>query len=140
MEHIINIHEAKTHLSRLLIRVANGEEIIIARAGKPVARLVPVTDRLERRKPGTAEGKVIIGEDFDSPLPDDPTEFVSRQLSLNGIRALPISMSHALHYHVLPMLHRDPFDRMIIAQAQVEKLPILSADPVIARYGVEVVW
>lgn len=71
MEHIINIHEAKTHLSRLLIRVANGEEIIIARAGKPVARLVPVIDRLERRKPGTAEGKVTIGEDFDSPLPEN---------------------------------------------------------------------
>ena len=65
-------------------------------------------------------------------LPGIPAEFVSRQLSLNGIRALPISMSHALHYHALPMLHRDPFDRMIVAQAQVEKLPILSADPVIA--------
>jgi len=73
-------------------------------------------------------------------LPDVPAEFVSRQLSLNGIRALPIMMSHALHYHTLPMLHRDPFDRMIIAQAQVEKLPILSADPMISHYDVEVVW
>jgi len=70
VEHIINIHEAKTHLSRLLVRVGNGEEIIIARAGKPVARLVPVIDRLEKRKPGSAEGKVFIGEDFDDPLPE----------------------------------------------------------------------
>lgn len=65
----INVHEAKTHLSRLLERVANGEEVVIARSGRPVARLVP----FERspRKPGRLKGKVRIGPDFDAPLPEE---------------------------------------------------------------------
>jgi prevent-host-death family protein len=67
----VNIHEAKTHLSRLLSRVESGEEITIARSGKPVARLVPVVHQTDKRIPGTAKGKIIIGEDFDAPLPDD---------------------------------------------------------------------
>ena len=67
----INIHEAKTHLSRLLDRVAAGEEIIIAKAGKPVARLVPVVTLGEPRKPGTYAGRIDIADDFGSPLPED---------------------------------------------------------------------
>jgi prevent-host-death family protein len=65
---IVNVHEAKTHLSRLLIRVAAGEEIVIARAGRAVARLVP----LERgkRRPGRLKGRLSIGRDFDAPLPE----------------------------------------------------------------------
>lgn len=54
MSRTVNIHEAKTHLSRLLERVSAGEEIIIARAGRPVARLVPAGERPERREPGSA--------------------------------------------------------------------------------------
>jgi prevent-host-death family protein len=67
----VNIHEAKTHLSRLLIRVSGGEEVIIARAGKPVARLVPIAEKPVRREPGSAAGQVVIMPDFDAPLPDD---------------------------------------------------------------------
>ena len=67
----INVHEAKTHLSRILDRVAGGEEIVIAKAGKPVARLVPVTAERMPRTPGTYRGKIRIGDDFDAPLPDD---------------------------------------------------------------------
>ncbi len=66
----VNIHEAKTHLSKLLARVAGGEEVIIAKAGRPVARLVPVGDRPTRRVPGTAKGRVTIAPDFDAPLPE----------------------------------------------------------------------
>ena len=67
----VNIHAAKTQLSRLVEDAAKGEEIIIAKAGKPVARLVPLADvRLKRRLGGLA-GKVQIPEDFDAPLPDD---------------------------------------------------------------------
>ena len=66
----VNIHEAKTHLSKLLARVREGEEIIIAKAGKPIARLVPVVDRPSRRLPGSAKGKVTIASDFDAPLPE----------------------------------------------------------------------
>jgi prevent-host-death family protein len=68
----VNIHEAKTHLSRLLERVRAGEEIIISKAGKPVARLVPVEPaKPEKRKPGLYKGKAWIADDFDDPLPDD---------------------------------------------------------------------
>jgi prevent-host-death family protein len=66
----VNVHEAKTHFSRLLARVSGGEEIVIARAGKPVARLVPLTGAMARRAPGSADGLVYISDDFDAPLPE----------------------------------------------------------------------
>ena len=65
---IYNIHEAKTHFSKLLERVLNGEEVIIAKAGKPVARILPVVADVSLRKPGNDAGKIIIAPDFDSPL------------------------------------------------------------------------
>jgi prevent-host-death family protein len=67
----VNIHEAKTHLSRLLERVSRGEEIVIARSGRPIARLVPYSPVVERRKPGGWEGKVWIADDFDADLPEE---------------------------------------------------------------------
>ncbi|MFO7772509.1 MAG: type II toxin-antitoxin system Phd/YefM family antitoxin [Dehalococcoidia bacterium] len=70
MSRQVNIHEAKTHLSRLLARLNDGEEIVIARAGKPIARLVPVVEQPTRRHPGSAKGKVTIAPDFDAPLPE----------------------------------------------------------------------
>jgi prevent-host-death family protein len=68
---IFNIHEAKTHFSKLLERVLNGEEVIIAKAGKPVARLLPfMPEDASPRIPGIDKGKVIIMPDFDDPLPE----------------------------------------------------------------------
>ncbi len=73
MSTVVNIHEAKTHLSRLLKRVEGGEEIVIARSGKPVARLTAVRARPANRVPGMDKGKVIIHPTFDDPLPEfDP--------------------------------------------------------------------
>jgi len=66
----VNIHEAKTTLSKLLERVMNGEEIIIAKSGKPIARLTPIDRPPCRRTPGSAAGQVVIGPDFDEPLPE----------------------------------------------------------------------
>lgn len=66
---VFNIHEAKTHLSRLLERVAEGEEIIIAKSGRPVAKLVRVA--AEPRKPGRLKGRIRIDADFDEPLPEE---------------------------------------------------------------------
>ena len=65
----VNIHQAKTHLSRLLQRVANGEEIIIARAGEPIARLVRIQPERKIRPLGMDRGSVEVAEDFDAPLP-----------------------------------------------------------------------
>ena len=67
----VNVHEAKTHFSKLLERVSLGEEIVIARAGRPVAKLVPIAPEIAERHPGNARGDVWIGEDFDAPLPGE---------------------------------------------------------------------
>jgi len=64
----VNIHEAKTHLSRLLARVARGEEVIIARAGQPVARLLPFDPKPAHRTLGADRGRVHVPDDFDAPL------------------------------------------------------------------------
>lgn len=64
-----NVHEAKTHFSRLLDRVAQGEEIVIAKSGRPVAKLVRVA--AEPRRPGRLKGRIRIGPDFDEPLPEE---------------------------------------------------------------------
>ncbi len=67
----VNIHDAKTHFSRLIERVLLGEEIVIAKAGRPVAKLVPITPEARDRRPGGAKGAFIVPPDFDAPLPDD---------------------------------------------------------------------
>jgi prevent-host-death family protein len=68
----VNIHEAKTHFSRLLQKVAAGEEVVIARAGVPIARLVAVEPKKAQTRPlGMDEGRIWIADDFDAPLPDD---------------------------------------------------------------------
>ena len=67
----MNIHEAKTHLSRLLERVARGEDVIIAKAGKPVARLVAIPSERPRFKLGSANGEFVVPDDFSDSLPKD---------------------------------------------------------------------
>jgi len=67
----VNIHQAKTQLSRLIERVCAGEEIIIARGGKPVARLAPLVRSAKPRTPGLLKGKIWVAKDFNAPLPDD---------------------------------------------------------------------
>ena len=67
----INIHEAKTHLSRLVESAAAGEEIIIAKNGKPVARLVALNTSRAPREPGALRGRIRIGDDYDAPLPPE---------------------------------------------------------------------
>ena len=67
----VNVYEAKTTLSKLIDEAAAGEEIVIARNGRPVARLVPLDAASKPRRPGGWEGKLWIADDFDDPLPDD---------------------------------------------------------------------
>ena len=72
--HKVNIHEAKTQFSKLVESAMNGEETIIARSGKPVAKLVPITSEKPKRRLGVLKGKIKIAEDFDAPLSDDILE------------------------------------------------------------------
>jgi prevent-host-death family protein len=67
----VNVHEAKTQLSRLLEAVEAGEEVVIARAGRPVARLVGMAPAAPRRRLGLLAGRFTVPDDFDAPLPDD---------------------------------------------------------------------
>jgi prevent-host-death family protein len=97
-----NVHEAKTHLPALLERPAHGEDVVIAKAGVPVARLVPLTRPDDARPLGTEQHR------------------------------------HALRMVSLPAHHRDPFDRLLVAQAQLENLPILTGDRAFRLYDVEV--
>jgi len=71
MSTLVNIHEAKTHFSKLLMRVQSGEEITIAKAGKPIAKLVSIQPERKQRRPGSAKGKIWISPDFNDPLPED---------------------------------------------------------------------
>ncbi len=73
-------------------------------------------------------------------LPDEPQRFILEQMKINGMKSLPIEMRHALHVSTLPTYHQDPFDRILIAQAQMEDLPVLSADPEIGKYEVTIIW
>jgi prevent-host-death family protein len=67
----VNIHQAKTHFSKLLERVALGEEVIIAKAGKPVAKLVAISESRPRFKLGSAKGEFVVPDDFNDPLPKE---------------------------------------------------------------------
>ena len=70
----VNIHAAKTQLSRLLEQVEEGEEIVIARAGKPIARIVPLVPTRPKRRLGILEGHYTVADNIDDPLPDDLLE------------------------------------------------------------------
>ena len=78
MAHIVNMHEAKTHLSRLVERALTGEDIVIARAGAPAVRLVPCGPPAPR-VPGQAQHLFTIREDFDDPLPADLQKHLESQ-------------------------------------------------------------
>ena len=76
---LINMHDAKTHFSRLIERVQRGEEVVIAKAGKPVVRLLPyTTGPAKPRKGGQWKGLVRVGENFDAPLPDELNRLAGR--------------------------------------------------------------
>jgi prevent-host-death family protein len=108
-----NIHDAKTNLSCIIERGEHGEEIIISRAGTPVAKVIPLAPRAMRTRRGSLAGRLV-----------------------SGFRELPITFHHAIAAGRLPLIHRDPFDRMLVAQAQCEGLTLASRDPHIQRYDV----
>lgn len=70
----------------------------------------------------------------------DSEKLIPEHMALNAIRGLPVHMSHTLHVYHLPNLHRDPFDRLLIAQARLEEIPIITRDPAISQYEVDIIW
>ena len=73
-------------------------------------------------------------------LPEKPAAYVSSRISQHRFLSLPIQMSHALHVYNLPLHHADPFDRLLIAQSQLETLPLVTKDENIQRYDLETIW
>jgi PIN domain nuclease of toxin-antitoxin system len=73
-------------------------------------------------------------------LPEAPERYVASRLARHRFQPLPVQISHALRVYDLPDLHRNPFDRLLVVQSQMEGLPILTADENIRRYAVETVW
>jgi PIN domain nuclease of toxin-antitoxin system len=80
----------------------------------------------------TAQGKLV--------LPEPPAQYISNRISLYQFHPLPVQIHHAVQVYNLPMHHADPFDRLLIAQSQVESLPLISMDANIRNYDVEVIW
>ena len=73
-------------------------------------------------------------------LPESPTSYVPRRMADQGLRPLPVSHPHALAVFTLPLHHRDPFDRLLIAQARLEDMILVTADRIIEKYPVEILW
>ena len=73
-------------------------------------------------------------------LPDDPADYVPDRMRRTGVEGLAIHHSHALRVATLEHHHRDPFDRVLVAQAEIENIPIVTADPAFHPYGVEILW
>ena len=81
--------------------------------------------------------KAKLGKlEIEEPVP----QYIAEQLHQNAIQTLAVQMSHALHVYTLPYHHRDPFDRLLVAQSQLEKLPLLTIDSKIKQYDVQVIW
>jgi PIN domain nuclease of toxin-antitoxin system len=81
--------------------------------------------------------KVSIGK---LQLSDSPKDFILSQTSALSMVSLPVTLAHAIRVASLPLHHRDPFDRLLVAQAQVEGIPLMTADEEVAAYDVEIIW
>lgn len=107
----------------------------------PRARQIMETPDIEPFLSATSGWEIAIKSRLGKlKLPADLQGFIAEQLRINAIQVLPIQMAHALHVFTLPDHHRDPFDRMLVAQSQLEKLPILTGDPQISQYAVTTIW
>jgi PIN domain nuclease of toxin-antitoxin system len=73
------------------------------------------------------------------PLPEVPSTYVPSRMQLSADAALPVTITHTLHVATLPTHHRDPFDRILVAQAQLEDLTVVTADPIFSRYDIPVI-
>jgi prevent-host-death family protein len=121
----VSAEEAAANFAELLSRVTAAEEVVIAREGRPVARLAPVESFIMIQS-----GKLRI--------PEEPEDFIAKRLALHSMDSLSVKLEHAPRVKTRPTYHKDPFDRMLVAQALSEELPIITADQ-IARYPVDVI-
>ena len=110
-------------------------------------RLLPAAARLIEGKDNTAVLSIVSALEIaikaslgKLQLSEPAAEFVPSQIAALSMSTLPVYLSHALRVASLPHHHRDPFDRLLVAQSQIEGLPLMTADAAIAAYDVEVIW
>jgi len=139
----ITIHKAKTQLSRLIKQACRGEEIVIAGGKEPVVKVVPITQTRGDRQPGALRGKIHIGPEFFEPLSPEESEVFENfmfYLAREEFDVIPVTVEHGIRAGLLPGPHQDPFDRMLIAQALAENVPLVSNDRALDGYGVKRFW
>ena len=86
-------------------------------------------------------GEVLIKvQSGKLPMPLPAGGYLTSKMSANAVRVLPVRLDHVLKVEELPMHHRDPFDRILIAQSRQEKMPLVTSDAIFARYPIEVIW
>ena len=135
----VNIHEAKTNLSKLIKKVVSGEEVVIAKGNKPLVKMVLLNGKKPKRTLGSAKGALKVSEDFDEPL-EDFKEFVREHIKGNDIGLLRIEPPHVLRVEQLPFHHRDPFDRLLISQSIENNLTLISSDKTFDLYKIQRIW
>lgn len=131
----VNIHEAKTHLSRLVEQAAKGEPLVIAKAGKPMVKVMALNapeNELFFSAASLWEIDIKRGLGRDDFQVD--ARLLRRGLLDNGYSELPIGSEHIVAIDSLPSIHKDPFDRLLVAQATVEGITLLTSDPRVAQY------
>ncbi len=138
----------------MIEKACRGEEIVIARGKKPVVRLVAIEDKTGHRKPGALRGKLKVGPEFAVsaweistkfrlgrlPTASDLVQDFGGYVDRENFLSLEVSYDHGIRAGMLPGPHRDPFDRMLIAQAEIEKLFIISNEKIFDHYGVSRIW
>jgi prevent-host-death family protein len=130
---IVNTHEAKSRLSELIREAEQGHDVIVARNGHPVAKIIAWPPAHPDVLGGDAVGAGDRARARRGRVPRRADGGAHRQ----RVRGLPISAVHAERAAVLPPHHRDPFDRMLVAQAQIEELVLVTADRSLQPYDVE---
>jgi prevent-host-death family protein len=115
----VNVHEAKTHLSKLIEQASRGEAFIIAKAGKPVVKVTALATPTgtQVRRHGFMAGQISVPNDFDRMDTEDDNS------------------DHVVATESLPPMHKDPFDRILVAQATVEGITLLTIDSQVSQYA-----
>jgi antitoxin (DNA-binding transcriptional repressor) of toxin-antitoxin stability system len=136
----IKVEDIERDLPGYLKRVRAGETFLVLDADKPVAELKPVTQPVQQLRPfGLCAGEFTVPEDFDAPLPETPETYLPRQRERHLIDSLSLEEGSVGKLTGLPLLHRDPFDRMLICQALYHGLTIVTRDDAIRAYPVNIV-
>ncbi len=140
----VTIHDAKTNLSKYLAQLKKEKKIILCRHNIPIAEIVPIENEteMEKRQIGLAKGEFTVPAAVRILFsqPENPVSSVPKKRQDHRIEELRISEEAGLHRTKLPVLHKDPFDRLLVGQGLVTGLTILTPDPLIRQYPVKVLW